>query len=99
MIDLRRLDVFRAVAAHRSFSAAAAALNYTQSSVSQHVTNLERQLGVTLLDRGARPVAVTEAGELARRPAENLLARASSIEHELAGLAQGEAGHLRLGGF
>src|SRR4051812_7252423 len=99
MIDLRRLEVFRAVAQQRSFSAAAAALNYTQSSVSQHVTNLERQLGVTLLDRGARPVALTDAGELVLRHAEDLLGRASSIERDLAGLAQGETGQLRLGGF
>src|SRR3954471_12023291 len=99
MIDLRRLEVFRAVAQHRSFSAAAAALNYTQSSVSQHVTNLERQLGVTLLDRGARPVAVTEAGELVLRHAEDLLGRATSIERELEALRHGEAGTLRVGGF
>src|SRR4051794_28340650 len=99
MIDLRRLDVFRAVAEHRSFSAAAAALNYTQSSVSQHVTNLERQLGVSLLDRSARPVAVTDAGELVLRHAEDLLGRAATIERDLAGLAQGESGLLRLGGF
>src|SRR3954449_8311935 len=99
MMDLRRLDVFRAVAAHRSFSAAALALNYTQSSVSQHVTNLERELGVSLLDRSARPVALTQAGELVLRHAEDLLGRAASIERDLAGLAQGETGQLRLGGF
>src|SRR4051812_40580719 len=99
MIDLRRLEVFRAVAQQRSFSAAAAALNYTQSSVSQHVTNLERQLGVTLLDRTARPVAPTAAGNVVLRHAEELLGRASSIERELGALAGGETGHLRLGGF
>src|SRR4051812_37974649 len=99
MLDLRRLDVFRAVAAHRSFSAAAAALNYTQSSVSQHVTNLERELGVTLFDRGARPVELTRAGDLVLREAEELLGRAASIERDLAGLSRGDAGSLRLGGF
>jgi DNA-binding transcriptional LysR family regulator len=99
MIDLRRLHVFRAVAEHRSFSAAAAALNYTQSSVSQHVTNLERELGTTLLDRGARPVRLTEAGETVLRHAEDLLARAASIERDLAGLTGGESGTLRLAGF
>jgi DNA-binding transcriptional LysR family regulator len=99
MIDLRRLHVFRAVATHRSFSAAASALNYTQSSVSQHVTNLERELGVTLLDRGARPVRPTEAGEIVLDHAEDLLGRAAAIERELAGLAGGEAGTLHIGGF
>src|SRR3954468_4779078 len=99
MIDLRRLHVFRAVATQRSFSGAATALNYTQSSVSQHVTNLERELGVTLLDRGARPVRLTRAGEIVLDHAEDLLGRAAAIERELAGLAGGEAGALRLGGF
>ncbi len=99
MLDLRRLHVFREVAARRSFSAAALALNYTQSSVSQHVTNLERELGVTLLDRGARPVQVTEAGEVVLGHADDLLSRAAAIERELAGLAGGETGQLRVGGF
>jgi DNA-binding transcriptional LysR family regulator len=99
MLDLRRLRVFREVATRRSFSDAALALDYTQSSVSQHVTNLERELGVTLLDRGARPVRVTEAGELVLRHADDLLGRAAAVERELAGLAGGETGTLRLGGF
>src|SRR3954447_8083699 len=99
MLDLRRLQVFREVAARRSFSAAADALSYTQSSVSQHVTNLERQLGVTLLDRAARPVSVAAAGEVVLRHAEELLGRSAAIERELATLAGGETGELRLGGF
>src|SRR3954466_2910219 len=99
MIDLRRLHVFRAVAEHRSFSAAAAGLNYTQSSVSQHVASLERELGTTLLDRGARPVRLTEAGETVLRHAEDLLSRAASIERARAGLRGGESGTLRLAGF
>ena len=79
MIDLRRLHVFHAVATHRSFSAAASALNYTQSSVSQHVTNLERELGVTLLDRSSRPVRLTPSGEIVLTHADALLVRAAAI--------------------
>ena len=93
------MRVFREVAARRSFSGAATALNYTQSSVSQQVTNLERELGATLIDRGSRPVSVTAAGELVLRHAEELLGRAETIERELAELTAGEAGTLRLGGF
>src|SRR3954447_930042 len=99
MLDLRRLHVFHAVATHRSFSAAATALDYTQSSVSQHVTNLERELGVRLIDRSARPVEPTEAGELVLRHAEDLLGRATSIERERAALRHGERGTLRVGVF
>lgn len=99
MIDLLRLRVFREVAVRRSFSGAALELNYTQSSVSQHVASLERELGATLLERTARPVAVTAAGEIVLRHAEELLGRASAIELELRSLTGGDVGELRLGGF
>jgi DNA-binding transcriptional LysR family regulator len=96
---MTRLRVFREVARHRSFSAAAAALNYTQSSVSQQVTNLERELRTTLFDRTSRPVELTPAGEIVLRHAEELLGRAAAIQRELDAIGAGEAGTLRLGGF
>jgi DNA-binding transcriptional LysR family regulator len=99
MLDLRRLQVFREVAAQRSFSGAALALNYTQSSVSQQVTNLERDLGATLIDRTARPVGLTAAGEVVLRHADDLVARAELVERDLAVLASGETGTLRVGAF
>jgi len=99
MLDLRRLRVFHDVATRRSFSAAALALSYTQSSVSEAVAALERELGVTLLDRSSRPVGVTPAGEVVLRHAETLLGQVGAIEEDLAALGQGEAGRLRLAGF
>lgn len=99
MLSLARLKVFREVAVCRSFSAAADALGYTQSSVSQQIGVLERELGVTLIDRGSRPIRPTPAGEAVLLRAEALLAQAEAVEHELTGLAEGEGGTLRLGGF
>jgi DNA-binding transcriptional LysR family regulator len=99
MLDLKRLEVFHAVATRRSFSAAAAALSYTQSSVSESVAALERQLGATLLDRSGRPVGLTPAGEVVLAHAESLLGRASAVEEDLIALARGETGRLRLAGF
>ncbi len=99
MLDLRRLTVFREVASRRSFSAAAAALSYTQSTVSQAVADLERELGVTLLDRSSRPVRPTHAGELVLERAEALLGQARLIEDDLAALGQGDVGRLRLSAF
>ncbi len=83
----------------RSFSEAALALDYTQSSVSQQVTALEDELGVTLLDRSQRPVRPTDAGELVLRHADDLLGRAVAVEEALAALGGGETGTLRVGGF
>jgi DNA-binding transcriptional LysR family regulator len=99
MLDLRRLKTFREVAARRSFSDAALALDYTQSSVSQQITTLEEELGATLLDRTHRPVLPTDAGEVVLRHAEDLLGRAVAVEEALTALSSGQTGTLSLGGF
>lgn len=99
MLDLRRLRTFREVAGRASFSAAALALDYTQSSVSQQITTLERDLGVTLIDRTSRPVKPTAAGAAVLARADELLAQADAVERELAALTKGETGTLRMGGF
>src|SRR5437762_7735579 len=67
-MELRQLRVLQAVGETGSFSAAADRLDYTQPAVSKIVATLERQLGTTLVDRGIRPLRLTEAGSaLARR--------------------------------
>ena len=99
MLDVRRLRTFHAVATRRSFSAAAAALSYTQSSVSEAVLTLERELGVTLLDRSTRPTRLTPAGEVVLTHAETLLGHLAAIEEDLAALSHGDSGRLRLAGF
>lgn len=99
MLDLRRLSTFREVVTRRSFSAAADALDYTQSSVSQQIATLERELGVTLIDRASRPIAPTAMGHALLAQADALLGQAASVERELAALARGETGTLRFAGF
>ena len=49
MLDVRRLRVLREVGRHRSLSAAAAALSYTPSAISQQIRTLERELGAVLV--------------------------------------------------
>jgi DNA-binding transcriptional LysR family regulator len=99
MLDLHRLEIFRKVATHRSFSAAALELSYTQSSVSEAIATLERELGVTLLDRSSRPVRLTPSGEIVLAHAEELIAQAAAIEADLVALTSGDVGRLRLAGF
>ena len=62
MLDVRRMRVLREVAARGSFSAAADALAYTQSAVSQQIAALEREAGTRLVERSARGVRLTDAG-------------------------------------
>lgn len=61
-VDLRQLRYFNAVAQHGKVSRAAASLNVAQPAISRHIQQLERELGVTLLQRHARGVSLTEAG-------------------------------------
>ncbi len=63
-MDLRQLRYFSAIARHGSFSAAAARERIAQSALSRHVIALEKELGVTLLERHARGVELTETGRL-----------------------------------
>ena len=99
MHDLRRLRAFHAVAEHGSFSAAGLELGYAQSVVSHHVAALERQLGLTLINRGTRPVSVTDAGARLRHHAEIILGQVSAAEDDLRAIAGLESGTLKLGAF
>lgn len=99
MLDLRRLAIFREVAERGSFSGAALALDYTQSVVSHHVAQLERELGVTLLERGRRPVRLTPAGERLHAHAGTILGAARTAESDLRAVVGLEAGTLRIGAF
>jgi DNA-binding transcriptional LysR family regulator len=99
MLDLRRLSVFHEVAERGSFSGAALALDYTQSVVSHQVAQLERELGVTLVERGRRPVRLTPAGERLHAHAATVLGAARTAEADLRAVAGLEAGTLRVGAF
>lgn len=99
MLDVRRLRVLAEVARHGSFTAAARALSYTASAVSQQVAALEREAGVALVERGARGVTLTEPGRVLARHAETVLGQVDTAERELQALAGLQAGLLRLGWF
>jgi DNA-binding transcriptional LysR family regulator len=99
MLDPRRLRVLREVAARGSFSAAAEALAFTQSAISQQVAALERETGTRLVERGVRPVRLTDAGGALLAHAEAVLARLDEAEQELGEIAGLRRGRLRLASF
>jgi DNA-binding transcriptional LysR family regulator len=99
MLDPRRLRVLREVAARGSFSAAAEALAFSQSAVSQQVAALERETGTRLVERGVRPVRLTDAGGALLAHAEAVLARLDEAEQELREIAGLRRGRLRLASF
>ena len=99
MLDMRRLAVLREVARHGSLSAAAAALDYTASAVSQQLRTLEQEVGTVLVERGPRGARLTEAGQLLVRHAQRLLEGVEAAEGEVQALVGLRAGQLRLGWF
>jgi DNA-binding transcriptional LysR family regulator len=99
MLDVRRMRVLREVAAHGSFSAAAEALAYTQSAVSQQIATLERETGTTLVERGPRGVRLTDAGRAVVAHTDVILARLADAEAELDAISGLRAGRLRILSF
>jgi DNA-binding transcriptional LysR family regulator len=98
-IELRHFTALEAVGRTHSFVAAARELGYTQSAVSQQIARLERAVGQRLVDRpgGPRPVSLTEAGQLLLRHADAIVARLDAAQADMAALAEGAAGPLRVG--
>src|SRR5262245_7769149 len=97
MLEVRRLRVLREVGRQRWLSAAASALSDTPSAVSQQISALERELGVGLVERGARGATLTDAGRVLVRHADEILGRIHAAEEEMQALAGLETGRLRLG--
>ncbi len=93
------MRVLREVALQGSFSAAAETLSFTQSAVSQQIAALERETGTVLVQRNARGVRLTEAGEAVVRHAEAILARLAEAEAELEAIAGLRGGRLRMATF
>ena len=83
-ITLWGIEVFMAAADERSISAAAKRLGASPSAVSQQLTNLEGAVGATLLQRNARPIRLTPAGEILKRRAQVILNEAAQARAELA---------------
>jgi DNA-binding transcriptional LysR family regulator len=96
MLDLRRMRALREVASRGSLSAAAEALDYTQPAISQQIAALEREVGTRLLERGARPARLTDAGSALVAHAEAVLARLDDAEQELEEIKGVRTGRLRL---
>ena len=80
-------------------SAAADRLDYTQPAVSKIVAGLERQVGTTLVDRGMRPLRLTEAGSALTRRAGAAFEQLAAAELEVEAIANLSAGSLRIGTF
>jgi DNA-binding transcriptional LysR family regulator len=96
MLEVRRLRVLWEVARQGSFSAAAHALGYSQSAVSQQIATLEREAGLRLVERSGRSIRLTGAGEALVRRTGTILGELAAAEAELRAIAGLRAGQVRV---
>ncbi|MFI0778358.1 LysR family transcriptional regulator [Streptomyces sp. NPDC021212] len=99
MLDLSRLRALHAVGVHGSVSAAAIALGYTPSAVSQQIAKLERETRTTLLERQGRGVVLTDAARHLAATAQQLLAIVEQAETSLEERRGRPTGRLVIGAF
>ncbi|MFD3516810.1 LysR family transcriptional regulator [Streptomyces sp. NPDC058657] len=97
--DIKKLRILRTLRDRGTVTATAEALLMTPSAVSQQLSNLAKQLDVTLLEAHGRRVRLTDAAHLVLRHAEAVFAQLERAEAELQGYAQGEVGEVRIGAF
>ncbi|AYG82855.1 HTH-type transcriptional regulator GltC [Streptomyces hundungensis] len=97
--DIKKLHILRTLREQGTVTATAEVLLMTPSAVSQQLSNLAKQLGVTLLEAHGRRVRLTDAAHLVLRHAEVVFAQLERADAELAGYLQGEAGEVRIGAF
>ncbi|MCL1896745.1 MAG: LysR family transcriptional regulator [Clostridiales bacterium] len=96
-MDTKKLRYFLSVAEHRNFTAAAKYLYITQSALSHHIAELEKELGAKLFTRTTRSVSLTAAGEILKANAQDLIARFDMILEQIQGAESGIFGNLRIG--
>ena len=93
----RRLQVFHAVAKHRSFTKAAETLFMTQPAVTFQIRQLEEQFNVRLFERGHGQISLTEAGQVVFEYAERILSLSSELDARMKDLTGHVAGALLIG--
>jgi LysR family hydrogen peroxide-inducible transcriptional activator len=94
-MDLRQLAALVGVAETGSFSAAARAMHTVQSNVSTHIARLERELGVSLVDRTTG--ALTPEGQVVVRRARHIQVELDALVADVAAVRDEVAGHVRVG--
>jgi len=99
MLDLRRLRLLRELHERGTIAAVADALRFTPSAVSQQLAMLERETGVTLLQRAGRGVRLTDPALVLVEHAGALLERAAEAEADLAAATRTVTGRGRIAGF
>ena len=97
-MNLKQLEIFLAVAETGSFSRGAEATFITQSTVSQHISSLESDFGVRLLDRTGKGALLTEGGKVLFHHARQVVTDIEAINQAMRRFKGVEDTDLRIGG-
>ena len=98
-MNLRDLDYLVAVADHGHFGRAAEASHVSQPTLSTQIKKLETELGVQLIERSARHVMLTDAGELIVERARQIRRETDTIREIARRTKNPEVGRVRIGLF
>ena len=96
-MELQQLRVFRAAAQSSGFTRASEALNLSQSTVSQHIKQLEDELGCSLFLRAGKKVYLSEAGKTLRLYADKIFTELKNAELAVRELSELKRGTIKLG--
>lgn len=95
-MDIRQLETFICVAENKSFTKAAELLYVTQPTVSNHVSNLEKELDTILFIRTRRSVNLTKSGMILYSHAQNIISAYHNLSKDLKSFNQNLEGHLNI---
>jgi DNA-binding transcriptional LysR family regulator len=98
-MELRHLRYFCSVAMHQGFSRSARELHVSQSAISEQISDLEREVGVPLLNRGQQKTTLTIPGEIFLDEARKILSAAERAIQTAQRASRGEIGTLTIGFF
>lgn len=96
ILELRHLQTLLALVETGTLSRAATRVHLTQSAISQQIKQLEDYFGTALFERKSRPLRLSPAGQRLHTLAETVLKLVNEAERDIARIAQGEAGQLRI---
>ena len=99
MLDTHRIRVFRSVMASGSIQAAADNLGYTPSAISQQISALQKETGLTLFEREGRGLSPTAAARSLVANTNDLMGELSRLDRVVEDLREGRSGLLTIGYF
>lgn len=96
-MDLRHLTTFKTIVDEGSFNQAAEKLQYSPSTISMQIQQLENELGIELFDRHKKKVQLTGVGQSFYEHCVSILTRFNNLHEMIAEQVGGKVGHLKIG--